>query len=97
MMCVHPHIMADKDILEIVRSSKNIMDADSEDKNERNDAVLVPISSEMSNFMKSMHSYLDTHSNGEINNKMGNIEQCVGNANAMLNKQWKEKYQIFFP
>ncbi|GFV61315.1 uncharacterized protein TNCV_4103731 [Trichonephila clavipes] len=44
--------MADKDILEFVQSSKNIIDADSDDELEMNNAVPVPISSEMRNVMK---------------------------------------------
>ncbi|GFW37358.1 hypothetical protein TNCV_859651 [Trichonephila clavipes] len=66
--------MADKDILEFVQSSKNIIDADSDVQNEMNNAASVPISCEMRNTMKSMHSYLDAHSNGEMNNKMDDIE-----------------------
>ncbi|GFX59395.1 hypothetical protein TNCV_2880641 [Trichonephila clavipes] len=50
----------------------------SNDKNEVNNADLVPTSSEMSNVLKSMCSYLDAHSNGEMNNKM-DIEQSVDN------------------
>ncbi|KFM70311.1 hypothetical protein X975_18700, partial [Stegodyphus mimosarum] len=46
--------MADKDILEFVQSSKNIIDADSNDENEMNNAGPVPTSSEMKNVMKSM-------------------------------------------
>ncbi|GFW11376.1 hypothetical protein TNCV_3808961 [Trichonephila clavipes] len=48
---------------------KNIIDADSNDKNETNKDAPAPSSSEMRNIMKSMRSYLDSHSNGEINNK----------------------------
>ncbi|GFV58544.1 rho guanine nucleotide exchange factor 17 [Trichonephila clavipes] len=47
-VCTAP-IMADKHILEFVQSSNNIIDADSEDKNEMNIAAPVPISSEMRN------------------------------------------------
>uniref|UniRef100_A0A8C4SC05 HTH CENPB-type domain-containing protein n=1 Tax=Erpetoichthys calabaricus TaxID=27687 RepID=A0A8C4SC05_ERPCA len=64
-----------KDILEFVQSSKNIIDADSDDENEMNNAAPVPTSSEMRNIMKSMRSYLDANSNGEMNNKMDDIEQ----------------------
>uniref|UniRef100_A0A8C4RRF5 Tigger transposable element-derived protein 4 n=1 Tax=Erpetoichthys calabaricus TaxID=27687 RepID=A0A8C4RRF5_ERPCA len=73
-VCTAP-IMADKDILEFVQSSKNIIDADSDDENEMNNAAPVPTSSEMRNIMKSMLSYLDAHSNDEMNNKMDDIEQ----------------------
>ncbi|GFV29674.1 SCAN domain-containing protein 3 [Trichonephila clavipes] len=51
--CTTP-IMADKDILMFVQSTKNIIDADSDDENEMNN---VPTSSEMRNIMKSMRSY----------------------------------------
>ncbi|GFW06114.1 hypothetical protein TNCV_4479061 [Trichonephila clavipes] len=53
-----------------VQSSKNIIDADSDDENEMNEAAPVPTSSEMKNVMKSMRSYLDAHYNGEMNTKM---------------------------
>ncbi|GFW32384.1 hypothetical protein TNCV_675431 [Trichonephila clavipes] len=42
----------DKDILEFAQSSKNIIDADSEDVNEINKAANVPKSSEMRNIAK---------------------------------------------
>ncbi|GFX15206.1 hypothetical protein TNCV_2709111 [Trichonephila clavipes] len=41
-------IMTDKDILEFVQSSKNIIDADSDDENEMNNVASVPTSSETS-------------------------------------------------
>ncbi|GFV53015.1 lachesin [Trichonephila clavipes] len=63
-------IKAKKDILEFVQSSKNIIDADFNDKNEKNNTAPVPTSSEMKNIRKSMHSYLDALSNFEMNNKM---------------------------
>ncbi|GFU70353.1 SCAN domain-containing protein 3 [Trichonephila clavipes] len=63
-------IMA-KDVLEFVQSSKNIIDADSDEENEMNNAAPDPTSSEMRSTTKSMHSYLDTHSNGEMNKKNG--------------------------
>ncbi|GFT70336.1 hypothetical protein TNCV_2657951 [Trichonephila clavipes] len=50
-------IMADKDILEFLQSSKNIMDEDSDYENEMKNAAPVPTSSEMRNGMKSMSSY----------------------------------------
>ncbi|GFT72928.1 hypothetical protein TNCV_1976491 [Trichonephila clavipes] len=77
-MCTAP-IMADQDILEFVQSSKNIIDADSGDQNEMNNSAPVPSSSDMRNIMKSMSSYLDTHSNGEMNKKIGSIEQFIDN------------------
>ncbi|GFU59902.1 hypothetical protein TNCV_4726621 [Trichonephila clavipes] len=67
-------IMADKDILEFVHSSKNIIDADLDDQNDTNNAAPGSSSSEMMNIIKTMHSYIDSHSNGEINNKMEDIK-----------------------
>ncbi|GFT59067.1 hypothetical protein TNCV_186471 [Trichonephila clavipes] len=45
-------IMADKDSLEFVQSSENIIDADFDDENEMNNAAPVPTSSEIWNVMK---------------------------------------------
>ncbi|GFU36506.1 hypothetical protein TNCV_796101 [Trichonephila clavipes] len=67
-------IMVDKDILEFDQSSKNIIDADPNDENEINKTALDPISSKMRNIEKSMPSYLDAHSSGEMNNKRDNIK-----------------------
>ncbi|GFX04348.1 hypothetical protein TNCV_3974961 [Trichonephila clavipes] len=50
-------IMAEKDILEFVQSSKYIIDADSDSKNEMNNATPVPTSSEMRNILKSTRSH----------------------------------------
>ncbi|GFV68813.1 hypothetical protein TNCV_1626061 [Trichonephila clavipes] len=72
-VCTEP-IVADKDTLEFFQSSKNISDADSDDENEMNDEDPVTTSSEMQNIMKSMRSYLDAHSNGEMNSKRVNIK-----------------------
>ncbi|GFX96948.1 hypothetical protein TNCV_1996801 [Trichonephila clavipes] len=69
--------MADKDILELIQSSKNIIDSDNE--NEMNNAALAPTSFEKRNIMKSMFSYLDAHTDGEVNNKIDDIEQIVDN------------------
>uniref|UniRef100_A0A8C4SEN5 HTH CENPB-type domain-containing protein n=1 Tax=Erpetoichthys calabaricus TaxID=27687 RepID=A0A8C4SEN5_ERPCA len=93
-VCTAP-IMTDKDILEFVQSSKNIIDADSDNENEMNNAAPVPTSSEMRNIMKSMRSYLDAHSNGEMNNKMNDIEQFVDNL--MLKKTMQRKISDYFP
>ncbi|GFU63962.1 hypothetical protein TNCV_245401 [Trichonephila clavipes] len=68
-----------KDILEFIQSSKNIIDEDSDDESGMNDAAPVSTSSEMRNIMKNMHSYLDEHSNGEMKNKMDDVEQFVDN------------------
>ncbi|GFV41693.1 hypothetical protein TNCV_3628441 [Trichonephila clavipes] len=54
----------------------------------------VSTSSEMRNAMKSMRSYLDAQSNGEMNNEMDDSEQRVDKL--MLKEQCKEKYQIIF-
>ncbi|GFS85939.1 hypothetical protein TNCV_1219371 [Trichonephila clavipes] len=54
--------------------SKNIIDADSDDENKMNNAAPVPTSSEMRKVRKSTHSCLDAHSNGEMNNKMDDID-----------------------
>ncbi|GFX62101.1 hypothetical protein TNCV_2228271 [Trichonephila clavipes] len=67
-------IKTDKDILEFDKCSKNISDAESDDENEMNNAVPVPTSSEMWNIIKSMRGYLDAHYNGEMNNKMDDME-----------------------
>ncbi|GFX35164.1 hypothetical protein TNCV_2331041 [Trichonephila clavipes] len=50
-VCKGP-IMVDKDILKFVQSSKNIIDADSEDEFEVNNAAPVLTSSEIRNIMK---------------------------------------------
>ncbi|GFW00626.1 hypothetical protein TNCV_2283721 [Trichonephila clavipes] len=60
-----------------VQNSKNSIDADFEDENKMDNAASVPTSYEMRNIMKSMRSNLDALSNGEINNKMDDIEQSV--------------------
>ncbi|GFY28539.1 hypothetical protein TNCV_4149701 [Trichonephila clavipes] len=70
-VCTAP-IIADKDILKSVQSSKNVIDADSDDENETNNAAPDPTSSEMKNIRKSMLSYLEAHSNDEMNNKTVN-------------------------
>ncbi|GFT12966.1 pyruvate dehydrogenase phosphatase regulatory subunit, mitochondrial [Trichonephila clavipes] len=48
----------------VFQSSKNIIDADSDDQNEIKNAFSVPPSSKMRKVMKSLRSYLDAHSNG---------------------------------
>ncbi|GFX93444.1 hypothetical protein TNCV_1093841 [Trichonephila clavipes] len=47
--------MVDKDILEIVQSSKSVIAADSNDKNEINNAAHISVSSEMRNSIKMLH------------------------------------------
>ncbi|GFV38643.1 hypothetical protein TNCV_2731791 [Trichonephila clavipes] len=84
-VCKAP-IMADKDILELVQSSKNIIGTDFNDKNE----APVAMSSIMRN-IKNMcgYGYLDVDSNGKMNNKMDNIEQFDAKKDNA-----KNKYQI---
>ncbi|GFW57806.1 hypothetical protein TNCV_2927251 [Trichonephila clavipes] len=50
--------MADKDILELVQSSKNIINADSDDENKMNNAAPFPMASETRNAMKSIEVYV---------------------------------------
>ncbi|GFX69727.1 hypothetical protein TNCV_1770951 [Trichonephila clavipes] len=63
---------ADKDISGF---DQNIIDADSDNENEMNNAAPVPTSAEKRNTMKSMRNCLTAHSNDEMNNKMDDIEQ----------------------
>ncbi|GFU70263.1 hypothetical protein TNCV_904051 [Trichonephila clavipes] len=58
-------------------------------ENEMNKATPVPLSSEMRNIMKSRRSYLDAYYKREINNKMNDIEQLMGNM--MLKKTTQKK------
>ncbi|GFV38344.1 hypothetical protein TNCV_3633511 [Trichonephila clavipes] len=51
--------MAGKDLLELVQSSKNIIDADFDNENEMNKAAPVLASSEMRYNSKRISSYLD--------------------------------------
>ncbi|GFV73932.1 uncharacterized protein TNCV_2641961 [Trichonephila clavipes] len=88
-------IMAGKDILQFVQSSKNFIDVDSDDESEMNNAAPVPTSSEMRNIMKSMCSYLDTNSSGEMNNKMDDIELFADNL--MLKTTMQRKISAYFP
>ncbi|GFX19344.1 hypothetical protein TNCV_3014831 [Trichonephila clavipes] len=67
-VCTAP-IIADKDILEFVQSSKNIINADSNGKNEINNAAPVQTIAETRNIVKSIRIYLDAHFNGEMNKK----------------------------
>ncbi|GFV85555.1 DDE-1 domain-containing protein [Trichonephila clavipes] len=66
-------------ILEFVRSSKSIIDVDSDDESEKNNAASVPTSSRMRDVVKRIRSYLNAHSNGEMNKKIDDIEQIVDN------------------
>ncbi|GFT28779.1 uncharacterized protein TNCV_3585041 [Trichonephila clavipes] len=90
IMFVHsPNFMAIKDILEFIQGSKNVIDADSGDENEMNNAASVPTPSEMRNIMKFMRSYLEGHSNSEMNNKIDDIEPFA--ENLMLKKTMQRK------
>ncbi|GFT59368.1 hypothetical protein TNCV_2816361, partial [Trichonephila clavipes] len=80
-----PPIMAQKDILEFVQCSRNIA-ADSDDENEMNDAAPFPTLSETRNILK---SYLDAHSNGEMNNRMDDFEEFLNNL--MLKKHTMQR------
>ncbi|GFU93288.1 hypothetical protein TNCV_1860191 [Trichonephila clavipes] len=62
-------IKADRDILEFIQSSENIMDADSDDEYEVTNASPFG-SSDMRNISKSVCNYLYVPSSGEMNNKM---------------------------
>ncbi|GFW27058.1 hypothetical protein TNCV_92841 [Trichonephila clavipes] len=74
-----------------VQSSKNIIDAESDDENGLTNAAPVPTSSELRNIMKNTRSYSDAHSKDEMNNKMDDIEQFDAKK-----RQRKEKYEINF-
>ncbi|GFV08883.1 hypothetical protein TNCV_3821261 [Trichonephila clavipes] len=87
-VCVDP-IIANKDTLEFIKSSKSIINADSNIEKEINNAIPVPTSSEMKNTMKSILCYLDAHSNGEMNNKREDIKQYA--KNVMLWKTMQRK------
>ncbi|GFS62535.1 hypothetical protein TNCV_1263081 [Trichonephila clavipes] len=74
IMCVEPQLWQTKIFWSLFKAQKNIIDADSGEEDEMNNAAPVPTSSEMRNTMKSMRSYLDAYSNGEMNNKTDGIE-----------------------
>ncbi|GFU89682.1 hypothetical protein TNCV_2265721 [Trichonephila clavipes] len=80
-------IKANEDILELVQSSKNIIDGDPNDENEMNNVLPVPTSSQMRNIIESMRRYLDAHSNGKMNNKMKDVAK----------RQCKENISDYFP
>ncbi|GFY31206.1 hypothetical protein TNCV_751691 [Trichonephila clavipes] len=86
--------MVDKSILEFVQSLKNAIDVDFGNENEMDNADhvhKVPTSPEMWNMMKSMCSYLDRHSNDEMNNKMDDIEQFD------ITKTMQRKVSDYYP
>ncbi|GFV19445.1 uncharacterized protein TNCV_3663781 [Trichonephila clavipes] len=90
IMSVQPQIWQTKTFWSLFQSLKNIIDEDSDDENEMNNAAPVPTSSKMRNIMKSMCNYLDAHSNGETNNKMDDTEQFV--VNLMLRRTIQRRY-----
>ncbi|GFW63376.1 hypothetical protein TNCV_400421 [Trichonephila clavipes] len=74
--------MSNKDIREFVQSFKILLmeiptkkNGEKEDEKEMNNTAHVATSSDMKNVRKSMCNYLDANSNGEMNNKMDDIEQ----------------------
>ncbi|GFW75093.1 uncharacterized protein TNCV_447981 [Trichonephila clavipes] len=87
--------MADKGIWSLFKAQKDIIDVDSDDENEINNAPHVPTSSEIKNIRKSVRSYLDAHSNGEMNNKLDDVEQFVDYL--MLKKTKQRKTSDYFP
>ncbi|GFX65391.1 hypothetical protein TNCV_4475111 [Trichonephila clavipes] len=58
-------------------SMSDLVVPDFDDVKEMNNATPVPTSSEMRDAMKCMRSYLDAHSNVEMNNRMYDTEQFV--------------------
>ncbi|GFY11814.1 hypothetical protein TNCV_1530061 [Trichonephila clavipes] len=63
IMCVQPQLRKAKAFWSLF-NDKKIIDADSDDKNEMNNAAPVSRSFEKRNVMKSMRSVLDAHSKG---------------------------------
>ncbi|GFV29981.1 hypothetical protein TNCV_3100581 [Trichonephila clavipes] len=89
---VYSRIIVDRDILEFLQSSTNIIDTDSDEENEMKNAALAITSSEMRNIMKSKRNYLDAHTKGEMNKKIDGIEKFVDNLTLK-----KEKISDYFP
>ncbi|PRD20751.1 UNVERIFIED_CONTAM: hypothetical protein NCL1_53732 [Trichonephila clavipes] len=56
-------LIAGEDDYGLFKAQKNIIQADSDDKNEMNKAAPVPTSFEMRNIMKNVFIYLDAHFN----------------------------------
>ncbi|GFY12325.1 hypothetical protein TNCV_284281 [Trichonephila clavipes] len=91
LACVQPQLGQRR--LKVVQSLKNIFDSYSDVKNVMNSAVLDPTLYEMRNIMKSVRSYLDARSNGEMNNNMDDIEQC--DEHLMQKDNAKENIRLF--
>ncbi|GFV37046.1 hypothetical protein TNCV_2381931 [Trichonephila clavipes] len=73
-------IMADKDILAMVQSSKNTIDADFDYTNEMSNVAHVPTLFEMRRIIKSVFSYLDNHSSSEMISAIDNIQKFADNS-----------------
>ncbi|GFW51664.1 hypothetical protein TNCV_4213401 [Trichonephila clavipes] len=82
-------IITDKDILEFVKSSKNIIESDFDDENEMSNIALVSTSSEMKSIQLSRRI-----SNEEINKKMYEIESFVDNL--MLKRAMQRKIPDYY-
>ncbi|GFW91156.1 uncharacterized protein TNCV_1808771 [Trichonephila clavipes] len=94
-MSVQPQLWQTKTFGSLFNAQKNIIDSDSDDENEMNNAAPVPTSSEMKNVMNSIRSYLDAHTNVQLNNKTYVIEQFV--SNLMLKKTMQRKISDYLP
>ncbi|GFW49386.1 hypothetical protein TNCV_3058931 [Trichonephila clavipes] len=86
-VCVHPQLWQ-TDILAFIQSSRNIIDADSDDENELNNAVPDPTLSEMRNIMKkwcsiSVYDHQQKRERNKINNfgcSLAEAEKSASNA-----------------
>ncbi|GFW48549.1 uncharacterized protein TNCV_1111081 [Trichonephila clavipes] len=94
MLGVYPNYGKQR-LFAVYSKLKNIIDADSDDESGTNNAAPVPTSSEMRNIMKSMRSYLNVHSNGEMNSQMDDIDPFVDNF--MLIKTMQKNTSYYFP
>lgn len=95
-VCTAP-IMTQKEIVEIVQNPNDstYVDSDDESENGISDAVPVPSTSEMRKIIKSMRSYLNAQSNGEMDKTMDDLEQFVDNV--VLKRTFQKKISEFFP
>lgn len=95
-VCTAP-IMTEKEIVEIVQNPNDstYVDSDDESENGISDAVPVPSTSEMRKIIKSMRSYLNAQSNGEMDKMMDNLEQFVDNL--VLKRTFQKQISDFFP
>ncbi|GFV46353.1 hypothetical protein TNCV_3232421 [Trichonephila clavipes] len=77
-LCTAP-IIAEKDILEFVHGSKNIIDTDANDKDKMNNAMLVPTSSEVMNIMKRFRAIhiLILHHSGTAGDACSSEAKCA--------------------